>query len=148
MAGIIFKKVWSDSETIELEIHVSDDTSMFVNKIYTESGKLSEINKGLQYFKNDVHGGIFDIQLGAFGPEYASGAFDSRLQYDREGRGKLYIATYQQNEYESFPSNKVASEAKFYLKTEPALLDNFITQFQKMSEEKSEEAYLECLKDA
>jgi len=39
----------------------------------------------------------------------------------------------------------VASEATLYLKTEPALLDNFIDELRRLNAKKSEEAHLEAI---
>jgi len=39
----------------------------------------------------------------------------------------------------------VASEATLYLRTEPALLDNFIADLRSLHAEQREEAYLEAI---
>ena len=44
-----------------------------------------------------------------------------------------------------FTLTKVASEATLYLKTEPGLLDRFITDLRDISTEKRDEAYLEAI---
>ncbi len=69
------------------------------------------------------------------------GAFHARFHFHKPG--KLYISCKQQSEFEEFTVTKVASEATLYLKTEPALLDNFIEALRSMSAHKREEAYLE-----
>src|ERR1041384_7425891 len=46
---------------------------------------------------------------------------------------------------ESFQSAKSLVEATLYLKTEPALLDNFIDEFRGLNTGKRQEAHLEAL---
>jgi hypothetical protein len=139
--GIHFTKIWFDDDMIELRIDVSDGVSSFSNKVYVGYATLSDAAVELERFKNHIHGGLLDIRFGEFGQEYANGAFHARLHFYKPSR--LYISCKQQSQFEDFTATKVASEATLYLKTEPALLDNFIEEIKKLKERKSEEAYLE-----
>ena len=139
---IHFQKIWFDDDIIEIKVEISDGTSLFSNNVYLGYDTLETLIKDLNVFRENIYGGIYDIKLGEFGPEYANGAFQARLHF--QVPGKLYISSYQQSEFEAFPINEVASEAKFYLKTEPILLDNFITELKKLNSGGSDEAELKC----
>jgi hypothetical protein len=139
--GIHFTKVWFDDDVIELKIDVSDGISSFSNRVYVGYSALTDVVTELGVFKDRVHGGLLDIQFGKFGPEYANGAFHARLHFSKPGR--LYITSKQQSEFGEFSVTQVASEATLYLKTEPALLDNFISELRSLEAKKREDAHLE-----
>lgn len=81
-----------------------------------------------------------EISYSEFGPEYANGAFQARLHFNVPGR--LFISTHQQSDFEEFSKTQVASEARMYLKTEPILLDNFISELKALNSGASNEATL------
>ena len=97
----------------------------------------------LEKFKDQVHGGILDICFGEFGPEFANGAFHGRLHFANPSR--LYITCRLESEFREFTVNKVASNATLYLKTEPALLDNFIAEFRSIKANSGDQAILEAI---
>ena len=136
-------KVWFDDDVIELKIDVSDGISSFSNRVYVGYSALADAVAQLDAFKDHIHGGLLDIRFGEFGLEYAKGAFHARLHFAKPGR--LYISSRQQSDFGEFSVAKVASEATLYLKTEPALLDNFIDEIKRLNAKKSEEAYLEAI---
>jgi len=136
-------KVWFDDDVIELKIAVSDGTSLFSNKVYVGYQALNDMVSNLGVFREHIHGGLLDIRLGEFGPEYANGAFHGRLHYPRPG--KLYITCKMESEFEEFSIKKVASEATLHLKSEPVLLDNFIAELKLLNAKKREEANLEAI---
>jgi hypothetical protein len=139
--GISFRKIWFDKDCIELEIKTSDGASSFSNKVYVGYGTLDNLISDLDRFKDQVYGGIYDIQLGEFGPEYAGGAFHARLHFHKPGR--LYITVKVQTDFEEFTKTSVASEATLYLTSEPGLLDNFIIELKRLKSGVSDEAYLQ-----
>ncbi len=139
-SGIYISKIWSDDDVIELKITVSDGVSSFSNKVYVGHGEFAEMASNVNVFREQIHGGLLDIQFGAFGPEFASGAFYARLHFPRPG--KLYITCKMESSFEEFSIKKVASEATLYLKTEPVLLDNFIGELKSFTAKKSDEAKL------
>jgi hypothetical protein len=139
--GIRMVKIWCDADMIELKIDVSDGISVFSNKAYLGYTDLDTIISELDQFKNQIYGGLLDIMIGRFGPEYASGAFHARLHFPKPG--KLFITCSMESEYDDFSIKKVASEATLYLKTEPALLDNFIEELKNLKAEQRNEANLE-----
>lgn len=118
--GISSSKVWSDDDLVELRIAVAEQASYFCNTAYVGHGNLGELTTQLRTVRNHIHGGMKDIRLGEFGPEYASGAFHARLHF--HSPGKLYISTHQQSEFAGFSISEVASEAKGVLgqRTRPA----------------------------
>ena len=139
--GIHFSKIWFDDDLVELRITACDGTSLFSNTVYAGYASLAEIASNLDVFKDQTHGGLLDVALGAFGPEYANGAFHARLQFPRPGR--LHITCRQESDFEDFAKKTVASHATLYLQSEPALLDQFLSQFHALATSTSDEAYLE-----
>jgi hypothetical protein len=143
--GIAFEKIWFDNDMVELCIHSSDGMSFFANKVYAAHQTIDDLIGGLDTFKNQVYGGIYDILLGQFGPEYASGAFQARLHF--QDRGKIYVTVNALSEFEKFGIKNVASEAVLYIISEPALLDNFITELKEIKVGRRNDARLEGLID-
>jgi hypothetical protein len=140
--GITLKKVWSDEDLIEFEAAASDGFSTFRTRVYVGRGNLAELIEGLNRFKGQIHGGIHDVRLGSFGPEYANGAFHARLHFHRSGHGAIFITVHAESEWDDFTLSKVASRATLYLKTEPALLDNFIVELGRLRDGETNEASL------
>lgn len=139
-AGITIKQVWSDSDLVEFKITSSDGTSTFCNKVYAGHQTLEELIAGLGIFRNHLHGGLYNITFGEFGPEYASGAFSARLHFYKPGR--LAITVRAESEWQEFKTMKVASNATLHLTSEPVLLDNFIEALKQLKSGASSEAAL------
>ena len=142
-SGIQVSRVWSDDDVVELRILVSDGTSSFSNQAYVGHAALEDAVSSLHVFKDHVHGGLFDLRLGAFGPEYASGAFHARFHFPVPGR--LFVSCEQESEFVEFAKKVVASSATMYIRSEPALLDRFIAELRALSAGTSEGAYLEAV---
>jgi len=141
--GIQISRVWSDDDVVELRILVSDGTSYFSNKAYVGHAALEDAVSSLHVFKDHVQGGLFDLQFGAFGPEYASGAFHGRFHFPAPGR--LFVSCEQESEFVEFAKKEVASRATMYVRSEPALLDRFIAELRAVSAGTRDEAYLEAV---
>lgn len=141
-SGIYLTKVWFDIDVVELRVECSDGTSLFVNEVYA-AHDLNGVVEGLSSFRNHLHGGIYDIELGAFGPEYAGGAFHARLHFQTPGQ--ILITVRGQSDFEEFGIKIVASEAILYLRTEPVLLDNFIAELEELKSGKRDDAHLEAI---
>ena len=127
-SGITFSNIWHDEDMYEFRISSSDGSSTFVHEVYVGYDSYDDLIREINIFKTHIHGGIYDIKLGSFGPEYASGTFTARLHYQE--RGKIYISIIAQSEFYDFGKKNIASEAKLYFTTEPALLDNFISDLK------------------
>jgi hypothetical protein len=143
IAGINMKKVWFDDDMIELKIDVSDGTSLFSTKVYVGYGTLANVVAALSTFRDHVHGGVYDILFGEFGPEYANGAFSARLHFARPG--KLNVTCKMESDFAEFSVNKVATQATLYLRTEPVLLDNFISEMTSLNAKRRDDATLEAI---
>ena len=122
--GISFLRMWADDDMVELRIEVNDGTSTFGIRVYAGHQRLKDTAAGLERFKDQIHGGIYDLRFGEFGPEYASGAFHARLQFQHSGHVHITLAA--QSGYFDFGKTHVATESTLYMMTEPALLDDFI----------------------
>ena len=141
--GIHFKKIWFDSDVVELRIESFDGDSFFTTKVFVGHQDFDALIDGLNTFKDQVYGGIFDMKLGRLGPEYANGAFDARLHF--QNRGKIHITIKSQSDHKEFGIKNVASEATLYLISEPALLDNFIGELRNLQATVTDEAALEAI---
>src|SRR4030095_1238229 len=133
-ARIHLSRIWFDDDVVQLKVESSDGTSVFRTKVWVGHKALNDLIVGLSTFRNHIHGGIFDIAFGEFGPEYAGGAFHARLHFHLPGR--LFVTVKSQSEFEEFGMKTVASEAILYLRTEPVLLDNFIAELKAFESEK------------
>lgn len=142
-SNISFENIWSDEGMVELKIVVNDGESSFSNNVYVSYLKISNLVNDLDIFKEHIYGGLYDLELGKFGQEYANGAFKGRFHYNE--RGKIFISIRMQTDFFDFGIKKVASEAVLYLISEPSLLDNFIHQFKMVGKEFGNIALLECL---
>lgn len=141
--GIRFIRESIDDDMVTLAIAISDGTSLFATRVYVGHQALHDTVQGLDAFKDKIAGGIFDLRFGEFGPEYAAGAFDARLQFRRHARILVQVSV--QSEFARFEEREFASEARLYLESEPALLDEFILALKALSEGKGEQAELEAL---
>jgi hypothetical protein len=92
-----------------------------------------------------VYGGIYDMEFGKFGREYANGAFQARLHFHPDCRGHLFITVRAESEWSPFSKSEVASRATLYLKSEPGLLDKFIGEMRKVLCGTQGKATFECV---
>ena len=143
--SIIIEKVWADDDVMEFEITTSDGCSQFCVKVYAGHEKLESLVADLDRFKGQVYGGIFDLEFGKFGPEYANGAFQARLHFHPDGRGHLFITVRAESEWRPFSKTDVASRADLYLKSEPGLLDRFIGELRRVCSGTQDKATFECV---
>jgi len=143
--SIAIERVWSDDDVVEFEITTSDGCSQFCVKVYTGHENLKTLVADLDRFKSQVYGGIYDVEFGKFGPEYANGAFQARLRFHPDGRGHLFITVRAESEWHPFSRTEVASSATLYLKSEPGLLDRFISEIRSVANGSHEKAEFECV---
>ncbi|MCB1100125.1 MAG: hypothetical protein KDN22_31465 [Verrucomicrobiae bacterium] len=125
------RKIWEDDDMIEVVFAVADGQSVFGTKLYVGHGTLKETVEELDKFKSQVHGGIYDLEWGGFGPEFANGAVRIRLHFYRNAR--LCISGLIESEYTEFGLKKIASRGELYFYSEPASLDNFIDEMRSLS---------------
>jgi len=141
--GIKLAKIWADDDMLELRVQICDGRSVFVNQIYVGHRHLAEAVLGLDRFKDQVHGGLFNLRFGEFGPEYASGALDVRMHFRKQG--KVLLRVLAESEFSDFDGREIASDATLHLLSEPALLDNFVAAIRMLSEGSREHAELEAI---
>lgn len=142
VAGIHFEKVWFDDDLVQLQVSTSDASSTFVTRLYVGHQELEKEISGLMTFKDQVHGGLYDLRFGEFGHEYAAGAFQARLHFIIHS--KLHVTVNAQSDFETFGIKKVASEAALYLVSEPVLLDRFIVELRQLHGGIRNDATLVC----
>jgi len=142
--GINLKKIWSDDDCVEIDVATSDGSSAFRTRVYVGHAQLAELVAGLDRFKGQIHGGMYDARLGEFGPEFAGGAFHARLHFHQPGHGRIFITVHTESAWHDFTLSKVASRATLYLTTEPALFDNFIVELGRLKAGEADEALLSC----
>ena len=138
--GIYISNIWSDESVLELRITAKTESIEFTNKVYTCQMDINQIVKDLNRFKNQIYGGLLDIQLGTFGEEYANGAIWGRLQF--QSRGQIHITLKMESDFREFGKRYIADEAKFYMITEPALLDEFISSLSLIYEKEGNKSIL------
>jgi hypothetical protein len=139
------EKVWSDDVMMEFEITTADGCSQFCVKVYSGHSEFEALIVDLDRFKREIYGGIYDIEFGKFGPEFANGAFQARLHFDPDGRGKLFITVHAESDWVPFKKTEVASRALLYLKSQPVLLDNFIDELRRIISGSNDKATFECV---
>ena len=139
-----FVKVSEDEDMLVLRVAISDGSSRFVNDIYVGHRQLADTVVELQRFKDHINGGLFNLRFGEFGPEYASGALDVRMQF--RTRAKLLVRMSAQTGFSRFEDRDLASEATLHLISEPVLLDNFVLALGMVSDGTAEEAVLEGIR--
>ena len=140
---IAITRTWSANDVILLSFQVCDGTSLFVTEAYAPLDWGGAAAAALRTFGRQVHGGLFNLEAGECGSEYASGAFRARFHYYKPTA--LLIAVTQQGDYFSFENSEVAPEARMFLQTEPALLDRFIDVLPMLDATHGAEAILECV---
>lgn len=139
---ITISRIWEDGDLLEFQIETTDGASLFFHRVYYGKTRLKSLLEELDFFKKQIHGGLFDLRMGSFGPEYANGAFHVRFHF--QASGKLCLSVHAQSDFFDFSTHnkRVASEVRMYLVTEPALLDRFIDELKEVSAEKSTQAEL------
>jgi hypothetical protein len=142
---ITIEPIWSDEHIVEFEITTSDGCSRFCVKVYAGRPALESLIADLERFKSEVYGGIYDVEFGQFGPEYASGAYQARLHFDPSGRGRLWITVKAESDWHTLGIKEVASQATLYLESEPGLLDNFIKELRRLNSGSTDKATFECI---
>ena len=140
---IAITRKWSDDDVALLVFEVCDSSSLFTSEAYVSLDWGTAAAAGLRTFGRHVHGGLYNLEAGDGGPEYASGAFRARFHYFTPTQ--LLISTVQQGEFFPFKNGAVATEAKMFLRTEPALLDRFIAALPALNRPSPWEAVLECI---
>ena len=140
---IAIKRIWSDEDLLKLSVQVCDGRSLFVSEAYVALNWGTASGNSLKTLGPQVPGGIFDLEAGNDGPEFASGAFRARFHWFRPTA--LLLSTTQQGDFFEFKKNQVAPEAKMFLRTEPGLLDRFAAALPSLDRADVEEAVLECV---
>ncbi len=140
---IAITRRWSDNDVAQLAFEVCDGVSVFTNEAYVALDWGATAATALRAFGQQVHGGLFNLEAGEEGPEYASGSFRARFHYYKPNQ--LLISTRQQRDFFAFKSGEVAPESKMFLRTEPTLLDRFIAALPALDTSDGEHAVLECV---
>lgn len=140
---VTLRKIWQDDDAVEMVVTVSDGTSLFSINVYCSHDHLTRMCKDLEVFRNQVHGGLYDLNLGAFGPEYAAGGFSMRMHF--YNNSKLLLTCRMEGEYQEFGKNEVVSKDVLHLRSQPALLNRFFDELKALSRGTSEESILECV---
>jgi hypothetical protein len=140
---IAITRTWSDNDVAQLTFEVCDGVSVFANEAYASPDWGATAAAALRTFAHQIHGGLFNLEAGEEGPEYASGSFRARFHYYKPNQ--LLISTIQQGDFFSFKGGQVAPTATMFLRTEPALLDRFITALPALDASDGGQTILECV---
>jgi hypothetical protein len=140
---IAITRTWSDSDVAQLTFEVCDGVSVFTNEAYASLEWGADAAAALRTFGRQIHGGLFNLEAGNEGPEYASGSFRARFHYYKPNQ--LLISTIQQGDFFSFKGSQVAPSATMFLRTEPSLLDQFIAALPALDACDGGQAVLQCV---
>lgn len=140
---IAITRKWSDADMAQLAFEVCDGVSLFANHAYAPLNWGAGGAAALRTFGRQIHGGLFNLEAGAEGPEYAGGSFRARFHWYKPGQ--LLISIQQQGDFFTFKGTGVAPEASMFLRTEPALLDRFIDALPALDAADGSEAVLDCV---
>jgi hypothetical protein len=141
-SGISLKKVWADADLVEFAITSSDGDSLSTINVYVRHRDFNRVIEELDRFKSHLHGGIYDLRFGEFGPEYAMGAFHARLHFYEPGRGQLFVTIHAESDWREFTKTQVASRVTLHFASEPVLLDNFIQDLKRLQKGQIDSATL------
>jgi hypothetical protein len=140
---IAITRTWSDNDIAALAFEVCDGTSVFTNEAYVSLDWGTEMASSLHAFGHQIYGGLLDLLAGQEGVEYAGGYIRARFHWYKPG--ELLISTLQQGDHFPFKGGKSATEARLFLKTEPALLDRFVAALPSLDARVGGQATLECI---
>lgn len=141
---ITITRTWSDGDVAALSFEVCDGTSVFVNEAYAPLDWGVVTASALREFGKHIHGGLFDMQAGEEGLEYAGGYIRARFHWYRPDQ--LLISTWQQGSHFPFKGSEAATGASLFLKSEPALLDRFVAALPSLDAQRGGEVTLECVR--
>ncbi len=88
---IRFATIWSDDDVLQLQCEVCGGASTAVNCACAGLDWFAESASSLKNFGEQVYGGLFDLEAGTPGPEFAGGAFVARFHWYMPT--KLFIST-------------------------------------------------------
>lgn len=140
---IRISKKWQDEDVLQVRIKVSDGASTFVNSAFVSLDWFANTADALERFGRQVHGGLYDLQAGTPGPEYADGSTVVRFHWYRPTQ--LFISTRQESDFFEFKGHQVAGAATMFLRTEPGFLDRFTAELRAANGTLDGEATLECI---
>src|SRR5262245_61128145 len=106
---IAITRKWSDNDLAQLTFEVCDGASVFTNEAYASLDWGAAAAAALRTFGRQIHGGIFDLEAGEEGPEYAGGSFRARFHYYTPNQ--LLISTIQQGDFFDFKRSQAAPTA-------------------------------------
>ena len=140
---IAITRTWSDNDVAQLTFEVCDGLSVFTTEAYASLDWGASAAAALQTFGRQIHGGLFNLEAGEGGPEYASGSFRARFHYYTPNQ--LLIHTIQEGDFFRFKASQVAPTATMFLRTEPSLLDQFIAALPALDASDGAQAVLQCV---
>ncbi len=103
---VAIARTWSDDDVAQLAFEVCDGVSLFANEAYASLDWGAAAARALRTFARQIHGGLFNLEAGEGGPEYASGSFRARFHYFKPNQ--LLISTSQHGDFFAFKGSKVA----------------------------------------
>lgn len=101
---ITITRTWSDNDVAQLTFEVCDGASVFTNEAYASLDWGAAAAAALRTVGEQIHGGLFDLEAGKEGLEYASGSFRARFHYYKPHQ--LLISTIQQGDFFGFKGSQ------------------------------------------
>ncbi|WP_143167379.1 hypothetical protein [Massilia sp. CF038] len=137
-SGIKFHRSSLTEDEFELFVTACDGLSTFAVEMYATPRQLITHVEGLARILA-MGGGIYDLQVGRFGPEFAGGAVQIRFHV----RGDvLFLGIHMQARHFEFGRFSVAPEGKLYVKAGLSALKHFVEEFRGLVDASRETATL------
>jgi hypothetical protein len=126
----------------ELRVAIEGPDTGFAVTAYVCRNDFMKALQDLRLFAKAIHGGLCDMRLGDFGPEYANGAVHVRFHWVE---GRIHLTCRMQTDFGDFGLKRVADEALIHARTEPALNDSFLAGLGSFVDRKRDEVVLELV---
>lgn len=113
------------------QVTVGGEQASFSTHLYLGNETWLDIANAVERFDPVSAKASAAVHIGSFDPRVAGGAVGMRLL--ARGMEKVLLSVHAQGESFQFGGELVADEASFHLITEPALLDNFVSELRSMA---------------
>jgi hypothetical protein len=97
-------------DVAQLTFEVCDGVSVFTNEAYASLDWGATAAAALRTFDRQIHGGLFTLEAGEGGSEYASGSFRVRFHYYKPNQ--LLISTIQEGDFFRLTNSSARSRVR------------------------------------
>ncbi|MGO1069802.1 hypothetical protein [Lysobacter sp. CA199] len=141
--SIAFTKLRLQDGRLDLRIETCDERGVVSCEIHATDRELERFADDLHGFRNVSNQSACEFQLGTFEPESANGGIRIRIRF--HAPGTLALTVSQRQAPQEPGGDRVHAAASMHVLSEPALLDDFISQWSGLVAGSRDEATLRCL---